>query len=269
MRSPAHICFLWGFTIYLVDGIAVHHHRPGTPNGKPPIVMVHGGLHAGWSWEHFGKFFADKGWDCHALDWYNHGESTALPEADFIKRVHTDLHREVLSVSRQFPAFHLMGHSMGGLAALISSTLLNPASVTLLAPVPPAEVGAAPVPMFVDLSQLFPVPPFDMARTMFYPTMTGEEAQSAYAKLQPESSQLVWESAQRNVRVDLDAVRAPVLTVAAGKDDLTPPRDIQQLAKLLDATHLEYPDLGHADMLLKTGGWQQVATDVETWLGSL
>jgi pimeloyl-ACP methyl ester carboxylesterase len=228
--------------------------------------MVHGGLHAGWTWEHYGQFFADNGWDCHALDWHNHGRSTALPQADFIKRTHTDLHREILTVTRQFPTFHLMGHSMGALAALISSTLLRPESVTLLAPVPPAEVGAEIVPMVVDRSQLFPVPPFDMARAMFYPTMTGDEAHSYYTRLQPESSQLVWESAQRNISVDLDAVRAPVLTIAAGEDRLTPSRDIQRLAKLLDATHLDYPDLGHCDLLLRSGGWQQVASDIEAWL---
>lgn len=258
-----------GVIIYSVDGIAVHHYRPATPNGKPPIIMIHGGLHAAWSWDHYGQFFADKGWDCHAFDWYNHGESTALPEADFIKRGHADLHREILSVSRNFPGFHLMGHAMGGLAALISSTLLTPESLTLLAPVFPAEVGADPVPLFVDLGQPFPVPPFDMARAMFFPTMTGAEAQSYHSRLRPESPQLVWESANRNVPVDLAAVRAPVLTVAAGEDRLGAPRDVQQLAKLLDATYLEYPDLGHCDLLLKTDGWQQVATDIEAWLAAL
>lgn len=255
-----------GVPIYFVDGIAVHHYRPATPNGKPPVVMVHGGMHAGWSWDNYGKFFADKGWDCHALDWYNHGDSTALPEADFIKRGHADLHREILSVTRQFPAFHLMGHSIGGLATLISSTLLHPESVTLLAPVVPAQVGAAPVPMFVDLGQPFPVPPFDMARAMFFQTMTGDEAGSYYTKLQPESAQLVWESARRDVPVNLAAVRAPVLAVAGGEDTLTPAPDIQKLADMLGATYLEYPDTGHSELLLKNKSWQQVATDIEAWL---
>jgi pimeloyl-ACP methyl ester carboxylesterase len=255
--------------IYFVDGVAVHHYQPAAPNDKPPIVMVHGGMHAAWAWDQYGQFLAEKGWDCHALDWYNHGQSTALPEADFIKRGHTDLHREILAVSRQFPAFHLMGHSMGALATLISSTLLNPESLTLFAPVVPAAVGADPVPMEVDLTQLFPVPPFEVAKGMFFSTMTDAEAQPYYTKLQPESSQTVWESARRNVPVNLAAVRAPTLAVAAGADTLTPPTDIEKLANMMDATYLEYPGIGHCELLMKASAWQQVAADVETWLSKL
>lgn len=256
-------------SVYTVDGIAVHRYQPTVSNGKPPIIMIHGGAHAAWVWERWAPYFADQGWDCHVIDWYNHGQSTALPTSDFILRGITDLHREILSVSRQFFSFHLMGHSMGALAALRSSTLLYPSSVTLISPVVPSQVGAAVIPIPVDLTQLYPVPPFATAKSMFYSTMTDTEAQTHYARLQPESSQAVWEATRWTVSVNLAAVTAPVLAVGAGSDTLTPPQYVQTLAGLVSGTYLQYANIGHSDVLLKASGWQPVATDVENWLDAV
>jgi pimeloyl-ACP methyl ester carboxylesterase len=250
-----------------VDGVAVARHEPATPNGKAPIVMVHGGEHGAWVWERYGPFFASKGWECHALDWYGHGRSDAVP--DFTERGITDVSREISSVSRQFAEFHLMGHSMGGLAALVSAAALNPKSLTLLAPVVPAEVNAAPVPVPVDLAQPFGVPPFEIAKEMFFSTMTDEEAEPHYARLQPESAQAVWEATRWTVSVDLAAVRAPTLVLGAGADTLTPTPAVRELARLMNATYLEFPGIGHSDLLLKAGGWELPAAAVESWLRAL
>jgi pimeloyl-ACP methyl ester carboxylesterase len=255
-------------TTYFVDGIAVHRYRPATPNGKPPIVLVHGGAHAAWVWERYGPFLAGKGWDCHAFDWYNHGQSTSLPKSDFIRRSITDLHREILSVTRTLPAFHLVGHSMGGLASLVSGTLLNPKSLTLINPVVPSQVGATPIPVPVDLAAAFDVPPFEVAKGMFFSTMPDAEAQTYYARLQPESSRAVWEATRWTVPVNLAAVHAPVHVIAAGADTLTPPNWVRALATLVGARYDEFAGIGHSDVLLKSTGWQQVATNVEAWLAA-
>lgn len=253
-----------GVTIYHLDGVAVHRHVPAAPNGEPPIVMVHGGEHAAWVWERWGPYFAGLGWDCHALDWYGHGDSDTHP--DFTKRSITDVQHEILSVSRQFDEFHLVGHSMGGLAALVSAASLRPKSLTLVTPVVPAQVNAEPIPVPLDMERPFGVPPFEMAKGMFFSTMTDEQARPYYDRLQPESSQAVWEATRWTVSIDLAAVRVPTLVLGAGADTLTPEPVVRELARLMNATYLDFPGIGHSDLLLKDGGWEQPAAAVESWL---
>jgi pimeloyl-ACP methyl ester carboxylesterase len=251
-------------TTYTVDGIAVRRH--GTTTGRPPVVLVHGGAHAGWVWDRFAGYLAGRGWDCHALDWRNHGGSARLPPADFVHRGIADVRTEIATVSAPFDEFHLVGHSMGGLAALVAATTLAPLSMTLLTPVVPAQVGPPPIPVPLDLATPWSVPPLLVAKAMFFSTMTDEEAATHHAKLEPESPRAVWEATRWTVPVDLAAVRARTLVVGAGADTLTPAEHVRALATLMAARYLEYPGLGHTEVLVKEPGWREVATAVEEWL---
>ncbi len=252
-------------TTYSVDGVAVRRHRPPTTD-RPPLVLVHGGAHASWVWDRVAGFLADRGWDCHALDWRHHGDSTRLPEQDFVCRGIADVRAEIAAVAAPLGEFHLVGHSMGSLAALVSATTLAPLSLTLITPVVPAQVAPPPIPVPLDLTAPWAVPPLPVAKAMFFSTMTDEEAAIHHAKLQPESPRAVWEATRWTVPVDLAAVRARTLVVGAGADTLTPAEHVRALADLMGARYLLYPDLGHTEVLVKEPGWHQVATDVEEWL---
>lgn len=253
--------------VYYLGGIAVRRYRPASPNGRPPVVMVHGGAHAGWAWVRYAGLLAAAGWECHALDWYHHGLSAALPVDRFIARGIPAVGAEIGIVSRALPRPPvLIGHSMGGLAVLSAAQQLSAHALVLVTPVVPAEVGADEIPIPVDLTQPFPVPPFEVAKAMFFGTMSDAEAAPYHNALQPESPQAVWEATRWTVSVDLDRITVPVMTVAAGADTLTPPEAVSGLAGLLGSTHVEVPNIGHSDVLLKSSGWQSVASSIEQWL---
>jgi pimeloyl-ACP methyl ester carboxylesterase len=249
---------------HLLDGVAVDHYRPDAPNGRPPVVLVHGGAHAGWSWARHANHLASRGWDCHVFDWFNHGRSASTD--DFVSRGITAVLREITIVTAPLPAFHLVGHSMGGLAALHAATVLDPVSLVLVTPVVPAEVGASEIPVPVDLTQPFAVPPFPVAKGMFFQTMSDVEAQDHYAKLEPESPRAVWEATRWTVPVDLSSVTAPTMIIGAAMDTLTPPAVTARLANLLGCQHILHENVGHTDVLLKADGWLPVAADIESWL---
>lgn len=259
--------------IYYVDGVAVRRYVPAVPNGRPAIVMVHGGAHAGWAWERYAPYFAGLGWECHALDWLHHGLSASLPTTQFITRGIADVYWEIRLVTNRLRAqgrpFILLGHSMGGLACLYSSQLLTPAALVLVTPVVPAQVFAEPIPIPIDFTKPFPVPPFEVAKGMFFATMSDAEAMPHYQRLQPESPRAVWEATRWMVSVALDAITAPTMTVAAEVDTLTPASAIRRLAELLDCRHVDVPAIGHSDVLLKAQGWLPVAQDIERWLRTL
>lgn len=258
---------------YRVGGVSVRKYTPVTPNGRPAIIMVHGGAHAGWAWNRYATYFSSLGWECHVLDWYNHGQSDILSLTSFIRRSILNVTLEiqmVMGVLRGVGRPYIyMGHSMGGLASLHSAAFLDPEALVLIAPVVPAQVGAEAIQIAVDLSTLFPVPPFPVAKAMFFSTMTDAEAMPYYLQLQPESSRAVWEATRWTASVNLDGVTVPTMTVAAGADVLTPPAAIRTLADLLDCRHVDWPGIGHSDVLLKSSGWLPVAQDIENWLRHL
>jgi alpha-beta hydrolase superfamily lysophospholipase len=59
-------------------------------------VLVHGGAHARWSFEHYARVLSEAGYEVHALDWLNHGDSPRLPEDQFLRRGIDDVAREEL-----------------------------------------------------------------------------------------------------------------------------------------------------------------------------
>lgn len=263
--------------VYYVNGVAVRHYRPTrhlrqwskARSDRPVIIMVHGGAHAGWVFERHAAYFACNGWDCHVIDWYHHGLSDPLSLDAFIARSITDVRTEIGLVVDALPQrsdYVVIGQSMGGLASLYAAQSLNPAALVLVTPVVSAEVGAAPIPIPIDMTQPFAVPPFNIAKGMFYSTMSDAEAQVYYQLLQPESPQAVWEATRWTVSVNLDRIRTPTMTVAAEADTLTPPDVIRQLGTMLRSRHVEWPGMGHCDVLLKERDWLPVAQDIERWL---
>jgi Alpha/beta hydrolase family len=106
-------------TEYRVHGVRVERFMPLTPvQGWRPIVFVHGGCHGSWSWVHFLPYFAQAGWDCHALNWFGHNGSAPHPEVGLLQRGIADVTEEIAHVAGQFdePPV-IVAHSMGALAA--------------------------------------------------------------------------------------------------------------------------------------------------------
>lgn len=259
--------------IVYVGGVAVRRYLPTNPNGRPPIILLHGGAHAGWSWDRYASQYASAGWTCYALDWYGHGLSTALPPEVFVTRSIRDVMTEINLVRNALlpnpNRFVLMGHSMGAMAALWAAQTLRPRGLVLMAPVVPAEVGAAAMEIPVDMTQPFAVPPFPIAKAMFYSTMSDDEAMLYYPLLTPESPAAVWEATRWTISVNLNQVKAPTMIAQGALDTLTPPAVVQPLATMMNARYVEWPGIGHADLMVKEQGWLPVAQDIITWLNAL
>lgn len=262
-------------SVYYVNGVAVHYYPAASPCGRPPIVMVHGGAHAGWAFDRYATYLSSMNWDCHVLDWYHHGLSDALPLQTFITRSITAVSTEIGLVVNQLgsgfvatPDYILMGHSMGGLASLYTAQSLRPQALVMVAPVVPAEVNPPDILLEVNMTEPFWVPPFEQTKPMFYATMSDAEAMTYYPLLQAESPQAVWEATRWTVSVShLNQVRMPAMAVAAEVDFLTPASTISTLAGMMeDCRYVFWPGIGHGDLLLKETGYLPVVQDIHQWL---
>ena len=134
---------------------SVKTYAPPRPSRDAPVVLVHGGGHAKWSFEQYAPVLSEGGYEVHALDWLSHGDSARLPEEQFLRRGIDDVAREELSYvveGLRSPPI-IIGHSMGAMAALVYAASDPVERLVLLTPVVPSRVGADPIDLDVDLTK--------------------------------------------------------------------------------------------------------------------
>ena len=87
--------------------------HPQTKTHSTPLLLVHGAWHGAWSWENFLPYFAEQGYEVHALSLRGHGNSEGR---DGIRWYSTSNYiADVAQVVRSLrPSPVLIAHSMGG-----------------------------------------------------------------------------------------------------------------------------------------------------------
>ncbi len=99
-------------------------------DGAKNIVFIHMSWGGTWAFDLYMKFFADAGYNCHALDLRGHGESGGSVEGTTMQDYVDDVQTTVEGLNIQNPI--VIGHSMGGLIALMySAQYSSPATVSL------------------------------------------------------------------------------------------------------------------------------------------
>jgi pimeloyl-ACP methyl ester carboxylesterase len=241
---------------------------PVSPSRDIPVVLVHGGAHAKWSFEQYARVLSEGGYEVHALDWFNHGDARRLPEDQFLRRGIDDVAREELRdvVERLGRPPIVIGHSMGAMAALVYAASSPVERLVLLTPVVPSAVGADPIELEVDQTKPFGPVPYDLARRLYYPALDEDLARVYFDMLEPESPWAVWQATRWTIDVDLEAVTAPTLVFATELDVLTPPAAVARLAELMGAPYELIPAIGHTEILLKQPESIGVAERIREWL---
>lgn len=255
-----------GIYTYKVSGVFVEASKPRQPSSKKnPIIFVHGGCHGSWSWEKFLPHFAEAGWECHALNWYNHNGSDPHPKNELIQRGIADVVEEISLVAGQFEAKPIViGHSMGALASQKFAEQNALAALVLSTSVVPSEVGGEKIDVPVDFTRSWGPPPFELAMQLFFQGLTEDEARHYYALLCSESPRAAYEATRWTVSVDKTRVSGPILVLGAELDVLTPPSTSRGLADFYGADYRFIRGRGHN--LLLEPGWKETANLIIDWL---
>src|SRR6476619_318167 len=71
---------------YDIDGIRVERFNTATKDAaqRPPLICVHGGCHASWSWQEHAAVYAAAGYEVHALNWRGRGGSAAINDDSLV-----------------------------------------------------------------------------------------------------------------------------------------------------------------------------------------
>lgn len=247
--------------------------------GRPPVLLVHGSWHGAWCWEgNFLEFFAENGFDTHALDLRGHGESPARKAMRW-NRI-SDYVEDVLSTVEAFEQPPIViGHSMGGFVCqhLLSKTK-HLAGIGLLATAP--HYGAIWAALHIARTRpldflkvnakmsLYPLVSDPMvASHMFLDEDTADEDRHAFGvKMIDESYLGFLDMLFLNLPPKPNS-DVPVCVIGAEKDKLFPPESQQSTARRYGAECHIIPDAPHD--LMQSKHWEKSAQKLLDWIHSL
>jgi pimeloyl-ACP methyl ester carboxylesterase len=254
------------------EGIYVETQQPERRSRKPPLLLVHGALTGSWLWSSFGAYFAERGWEAHAMNLRGHYTSDL---ADLGETSMRDYANDIGVAIRQLgrPPV-VIGWGMGALAAMLHTEQNRVLGLVLLAPSPPA--GALPrrpsehelkaVPPVYDASWWGWLQPWDRLIDAM-PDMNEDELEKMQEMLAgARESGSARRERMMGVPVDAARIAVPALVIGAGLDDVIHPSEARRTADLLGATYEYFPSASHFGLVMGSESWPQVAGSVLGWL---
>ena len=243
-----------------------------------PLLFVHGAFSGAWIWdEKLLPWFAERGWEAHAVSLRGHGGSEGRDRLDCFGLSY--FVEDVLEAMDRLPAAPvLIGHSMGGIVVQRALARRAAPAGVLMASAPPyglwqSTLGLAwrdPA-VFHQMSLLMAfgsrsTDPRTLRRAMFSGGMPEEEAARYDRRLQEESRRILMEIGGWIPFPALPPRGTPVLVLGAEKDLLFPADQVAATARMLGTEPVIFPAMGHAMMLER--GWEAVARHIDVWLNA-
>jgi pimeloyl-ACP methyl ester carboxylesterase len=241
------------------------------------LLFVHGMYHGAWCWsEHFLPYFAQHGYESHAVNLRGHGASEGSEElrmtsiADYVE----DVSQVIDGLGK--PSVPV-GHSMGGYVVQKYLESHHAPAAVLLASAPPRGLRfgilrvlrvfrhfpLATLKARLTLS-LLPVvnEPNRYKKLFFSEGISDEKVKSYFARVQDDSLRATTEIIYTNIKSE--KITTPFLVLGAENDFLVSPKEIGETARVYNAESEIFPEMAH-DMMLETG-WQAVADRILGWL---
>jgi len=254
------------------EGIHVETHQPERRSRKPPLLLVHGVLTGSWLWSSFAAYFAERGWEAHALNLRGHFTSDLADLSETRMRDYAD---DIGIAARQLgrPPV-VIGWGMGALAALLYAQTRPVLGLVLLAPSPPA----AALPRRPADHELNSVPPVYDAEwwgwrapqdelQAWMPDMSVEELSKMQELLVgAHESGRARQERMLGVAIDPGRIQVPTLVIGAGLDDVIHPSEARRTADLLGATYEYIPGASHFGLVMGSDTWPAVAGSILGWL---
>ncbi len=254
------------------EGIYVETYQPERRSRKPPLLFIHGALTGSWLWSSFAAYFAERGWEAHAMNLRGHYTSDV---ADLAHTSMSDYADDVGVAVRQMgrpPVVIAWG--IGALAALLYAEQHRVLGLVLLAPSPPAaalprrpdnhELGS--VPDVYDAEWWGWIAPLERLRAWLPDLDEADLSKMQEMLAGARESGSARRERMLGVEVQPDRINVPTIVIGAGLDDVIHPSEARLTADLLGATYEYIPAGSHFGLVMGSGTWPQVAGSVLGWL---
>ena len=251
--------------------------KPKNSNGKPPVLFVHGAFAGAWCWdEHFLPWFAERGYEVHALSLSGHNGSRTKDDSLDMLGIE-DYLQDVMDVADGLdePPI-LIGHSMGGFITQKFMERRKPAGAVLLASVPPLGLTGPAMSMALNHPWLtwqigmFEV--FGMRRTsvnllhdaLFSSAMDPRDSMKFLPHVQRESLRATTEMYFSGLPIPALLNSVPTLVAGGGADKLIDPVHVISTGIFYGVQAKIFGGVGHGMML--DVKWEDVASHIHEWL---
>lgn len=244
--------------------------RPATGARRHPLLFVHGAWHGAWCWERFLPWFADRGWECHALDLRGHGESPSVRSLRRTRiRDYVDDVAAVVDSLDEDPI--VIAHSMGALVAQRFLEERDLPGAVLLAPVPLGGVLRATLrtawrhPLkFLQANLTWDLGPLvskrSVAKDLFFADDTPDVDVDRFWPMMQSESYLAYLDMLLLVRARPQLIRTPVSVVAGSADRIFTVPEHRKMCRPY-GTELVVID-GAAHDLMLDPRWEQAAAAI-------
>lgn len=239
------------------------------PPSRPPLLFVHmswGGL---WAFKMYMRFFFEHGFDCYALDLRGHGISGGSVAGATMKDYVSDV-REVVKYYKLKSPF-IIGHSMGGLVALMYGASHTASGIVSIDGSPTAEVQGegrnVQYPAeYTPADAGMPSEPESVMQV--FPDLQSEQLKNLKGMLKTESG-VARSERKRGVSIPKDSLSIPLLFVGAELGTSVPfgigIEKSNMMAGYYSAYSLEIKGASHPGILMGSH-WKDAAEKINKWL---
>lgn len=249
---------------------------PETKTHPTPLLFVHGAWHGAWCWQNFLPYFAQRGYEVHAVSFRGHGNSEGREKLRWfsVQDYITDLEQVIRDLDTH-PV--LIAHSMGGyVTQKYLESHMAPAAV-LLTSIPTVGILGMMLRMLKrhpvsTLKALFLLNPWYFVSTpalakdyLFSDDYPEDQFLKYYPYIQPESFRLALEATVLKLPHP-GKVKTPLLVLGGESDRVFTVAEHRKTAQAYNTTATVFPHMAH-DMMLERG-WQRVADEILAWLNS-
>lgn len=255
-----------------ISGLAVTCALPLSGVGTP-LLFLHGLFAAGWMFEHWTQYFADRGRAAFAVDLRGHGSSDGVTDGGVVTLA--DYVDDAARIAGALGRVVVIGHSMGGLIAQKLAESGAVAAAILVSPAPPRGIPVLSLRLAVRQAKYLPalvrsreirVRRAD-ADAMILNRIPPTERAALFPRFEPDSGRAARDILLGAVAVEPRRVRCPVLVLAGDDDRFIPLRVVRRVAKRYGAPLRVMP--GRAHLMMHEPGWDEPAAEIDRWLRGL
>jgi pimeloyl-ACP methyl ester carboxylesterase len=251
-------------------GLYIESWLPERRSRRRPLFLLHGELGGSWLWERYLLYFAQRGWEGHALNLRAHfwSDNADFEQLDFDS--YLDDAAAGLDALGRPPV--VIGHGMGALLAMKLAerrevhglVLLSPALPRPIRPEPPPHVVRLVPPRFRRELLGWAGPPDQIQRQ--HPDLSLRDVMRVQHLMGAESG-----AARRQMLEGVSVDRGmlagmPMLVVGAGVDRMFPEPDSERLAEWLGAEYQPFGAHSHYGLVLGEESHEQVADAIRSFL---